>query len=207
MTDHYEDEEEARDKKHLLSNSQVLAFIGGFWLRRRWLLVGSVGLMLVAIGFDLALPWAAGRLVDAMDAGTTHLDGVWKAWAAFVGVYLAFALIRNVAFRFWIPLAAYNMEEVTNEGFAKVQSFSADWHASTFAGSTVRRLSRAMWGYDAVSDAVVLWFGPAILVLVGQAIFMMTRWPAVGAFALMAVALYIGSNIFLTNLYARPANL
>ena len=206
MTDHYEDEEETRDKKGLLSNGQVLGFIAGFWLRRRWLLLGSVGLMLVAIGFDLALPWAAGRLVDAMGAGPAHLDGVWKAWAAFVGVYLAFALIRNVAFRFWIPLAAYNMEEVTNEGFAKVQSFSADWHAGTFAGATVRRLSRAMWGYDAVSDAVVLWFGPAILVLVGQAVFMMTRWPAVGAVALVAVVLYIGSNIFLTNIYARPAN-
>src|SRR4051812_8646678 len=73
MTDHYEDEEETRDKKHLLSNSQVLGFIGGFWLRRRWLLLGSVGLMLVAIGFDLALPWAAGRLVDAMGAGPAHL--------------------------------------------------------------------------------------------------------------------------------------
>ena len=161
MTDHYEDEEETRDKRGLLSNSQVLGFIAGFWLRRRWLLVGSVGLMLVAIGFDLALPWAAGALIDAMAAGPARLDGVWKAWGVFVGIYLAFALIRNVAFRFWIPLAAYNMEEVTNEGFAKVQSFSAQWHAGTFAGATVRRLSRAMWGYDAVSDAVVLWFGPA----------------------------------------------
>ena len=45
---------------------------------------------------------------------------------------------------------------MTNEGFARVQSFSSDWHGDTFAGATVRRLSRAMWGYDVVSDCVLL---------------------------------------------------
>ena len=54
---------------------------------------------------------------------------------------------------FWNPLAAHNMEEMTNEAFRRVQSFSADWHGDTFAGATVRRMSRAMWGYDVVSDA------------------------------------------------------
>ena len=33
------------------------------------------------------------------------------------------------------------MQEMTNEGFARVQTFSADWHGDTFAGATVRRLS------------------------------------------------------------------
>lgn len=32
MTDHYEDADEQRDR--VLKNSQVLAFIAGFWLRR-----------------------------------------------------------------------------------------------------------------------------------------------------------------------------
>ena len=67
MTDHYEDAEDAR--RRTLSNGQVLRFITGFWLRRPWLLAGTIGLTLTAIGFDLALPWAAGRLVDAVGAG------------------------------------------------------------------------------------------------------------------------------------------
>ena len=57
------------------------------------------------------------------------------------------------------------MAEMTNEAFQRVQSFSADWHANTFAGATVRRISRAMWGYDVVSDAVIAWIGPALIVL------------------------------------------
>jgi ATP-binding cassette subfamily B protein len=205
MTDHYEDTEE--NQKRVLKNSAVLGFIARFWLRRPWLLTGTVVLVVAAIGFDLATPWAAGRLVDAVAAGPSHTHPAWVAWAIFVGVYFAFSMIRNLSMRFWIPLASGNMKEMTDEGFKKVQSFSADWHADMFAGATVRRLSRAMWGYDAVSDAALVFLGPAILVLVGLCAIMTARWPMVGLFATVMVALYIGSNIVLTNLYARPMNL
>ncbi|WP_293679548.1 ABC transporter ATP-binding protein [uncultured Phenylobacterium sp.] len=206
MTEHYEDDEEIK-RDRVLSNSQVLGFIARFWLRRRGLFYAAVGLMLVAMAFDLALPWAAGRLVDVVATTPRQPAAAWNAWAIFVGVYLAFSLIRNVAFRFWNPLAARNMKEMTDEGFRRVQAFSADWHADHFAGSTVRKLSRAMWGYDMVSDAVVLWLGPALLVLVGLSVTMLLRWPAVGLFSMAVVTFYVASNLLLTVKYVRPANL
>ena len=202
---HYEDEE--LDRARVLSNGQVLAFIAGYWQRRPWLLSAAVGLTLVSVGFDLLMPHAAENLVDAVSAGPANAHGAWRAWMVFVGVFLAFSVVRNIAFRFWNPLAARNMEEMINEGFARVQSFSADWHADTFAGSTVRRVSRAMWGYDVVSDAVVLWLGPALLVLIGLTVQMLLRWPLVGAFCAVMVTLYIISNIVLANVYVRQANL
>jgi ATP-binding cassette subfamily B protein len=205
MTDPYDEDSDDRSGPRL-SNGQVLRFVAAFWMRRRGLLGGTLVMTLVALGFDLSMPWAAGRLVDSLAQGPDRADMVWRAWAILVGVYLAYVLTRNVAFRFWNPLAARNMEEMTNEGFARVQAFSSDWHADTFAGATVRRLSRGMWGYDTVSDAVVLWFGQAILVLIGLSVMMLLRWPVVGLFALATVGLYIGSNIVLTGIYARPAN-
>jgi ATP-binding cassette subfamily B protein len=205
MTDHYEDEEETRERQ--LSNRKVLAFVAGYWKRRPWLMTGTVVLTLIAIGFDLMLPWAAGRLVDAVAAGPDNPDPAWRAWAAFVGVYLAFSVIRNTAMRFLIPFSATNMKEMTDDGFRRVQSFSSDWHADTFAGATVRRLSRAMWGYDVVTDAVLIWFGPAAIVLGGLCVMMLVQWPAVGVFASVVTVIYILSNIFLTALWARPANL
>ena len=205
MTDHYEDADDTRER--VLKNRQVLGFISKFWLRRPWLLVGTVALTLVAIGFDLSLPWAAGRLVDAVGLGPANPDPAWRAWAIFVGVYLAFSVIRNTAMRFLIPMSARNMKDMTDEAFKKVQTFSADWHADSFAGSTVRRLSRAMWGYDVVTDAALIWFGPAAIVLGGLCVMMAVRWPMVGAFALAVTVLYIVSNIVLTSLYARPLNL
>ena len=205
MTEHYDDDEDTRER--VLSNGQVIGFIGRFWLRRRWLLAACVILTLAAIGFDLALPWAAGKLVDAVAAGPVNADAAWRAWAVFVGVYLVFALVRNVSQRFWNPLAASNMKDMTDEGFARVQAFSADWHADTFAGATVRRLSRAMWGYDQASDALILWLGPALLVLLGLSGVMIVRWPTVGLFSLAVVIVYVASNIILSAKYIRPANL
>ncbi|HEX2559941.1 ABC transporter ATP-binding protein, partial [Phenylobacterium sp.] len=206
MSEELFDEDEG-PRKRVLSNSQVLAFVASLWLRRPVLLAAAIGLLLVAIGFDLALPWAAGQLVDAVAAGPSNADAAWQGWALFVGVYVCFSVVRNIAFRFWNPLAARNMKELTDEAFRKVQSFSADWHADNFAGATVRKLTRAMWGYDQVSDAVVIWLGPAFCVLVGLSVMMMLRWPAVGLFSLISVALYVGATLALNKYYTRPANL
>ncbi|HET6971058.1 MAG TPA: ABC transporter ATP-binding protein, partial [Phenylobacterium sp.] len=205
MTDHYEDTDDQRER--VLKNTQVLGFIARFWLRRRWLLAATVGLTVASVGFDLAVPWTAGRLIDAV---TGHgLESVaWTAWAAFVAVYFCALVTRNAAMRwFWIPLAAKNMKELVDEAFKKVQAFSADWHADNFGGATVRRITRAMWGYDTVSDAALVWLGPAILVLIGMCVMMTLRWAIVGAFASAVVLVFVLSNIVLTQLFARPLNL
>src|SRR5678815_110458 len=112
MTDHYEDTDDTRER--VLKNRQVLGFIAGFWKRRPWLLTGTVGLTLLAIGFDLAMPLAVKRLVDAVTQGPSNAPAAWEAWAVFVGVYLAFSVIRNTAMRFLIPLSATNMKETVS---------------------------------------------------------------------------------------------
>ena len=207
MTDITEDEEQAGVRKRALSNRQVLAFVAGFWKRRPVLFGLGVGLTLLAIAFDLALPYAAGHLVDTVTSKPRGDLGAWRALAMFIGVYLAFSVIRNIAHRFWIPLAARNMEEMTNEGFAKVQAFSADWHADSFAGATVRKLTRAMWGYDSVTDAVTIWLGPGVIVLVGLSIAMLLRQPAAGIVSLVVVVAYLSVNLWVTERYVRPSNL
>ncbi|MGI8840788.1 MAG: ABC transporter ATP-binding protein [Caulobacteraceae bacterium] len=203
--DQYDDDEATRAR--VLSNGQVLAFIGGYWRRRPGLLAGTVALTLVAIGCELLVPRAAQALVDAAVSGPARDGEAWADWAFFVGVYLASSVFRNSAMRFFIPLATRTMKEMTSEGFRRVQAFSADWHGGSFAGATVRRLSRAMWGYDVVADSIVIWIGPALIVLAGLSIQMALRWPLVGAFSLAMIALYIASNIILSNLYVRRANL
>lgn len=204
MTDHYEDNED--QKQRTLSNGKVLGFVMRFWARRPGLLTGVTVFTLIGIATDMAIPFAAGRLVDAVAEGPQAAKAAWGAWGLFVGLYVLLSIVRNISNKFWNPLAALNMRDMTDESFAKVQSFSADWHADAFAGATVRRLSRAMWGYDLVSDAIVMWIGPALLVLIGLSAMMIVRWPMVGLFSLAIVALYIASNVILTSKFARPLN-
>ncbi|MDI1363562.1 MAG: ABC transporter ATP-binding protein [bacterium] len=207
MSDLIDDEDEAGNRKRVLSNGQVLGFIARFWARRPVLFSLGVGLTLAAIGFDLAMPYASGRLVDAVVDKPRGDPAAWSALWVFVGVYLAFAVVRNISHRFWIPLAARNMEEMTNEGFAKVQAFSSDWHADSFAGATVRKLTRAMWGYDSVTDAATIWLGPGIVVLVGLSLMILIKQPLAGGISLVVVVAYIGANLVVTERYVRPYNL
>ena len=201
------DEDTGEFRKRTLSNVQVLAFISRYWMRRRWSCFTTIGLILVAIGFESMMPRAAEALVDATRHDPPVATVAWGAWLFFVGVYLAYSLIRNLGIRFfWNPLAAANMEQMTNEAFARVQSFSSDWHGDTFAGATVRRISRAMWGYDMVSDAVVMWIGPALIVLAILSVQMMLRWPLIGGFSLLMVVTYIVSNVLFSNYYVMKAN-
>ena len=207
MSDLIDDEDEGGRRKRVLSNGQVLGFVARFWKRRPVLFGLGVALTLLAVAFDLALPYAAGHLVDAVVEKPRGDPSAWSALWLFVGVYFAFAVVRNISHRFWIPLAARNMEEMTNEGFARVQAFSSDWHADSFAGATVRKLTRAMWGYDSVTDAVTIWLGPGIIVLVGLSFMMLFRQPLAGVVSLVVVAAYLGANLIVTERYVRPSNL
>ena len=194
-------------RRRVLSNGQVLAFIGLQWMRRPGLLAASVLFLFVAVGLDLMLPTASGRLVDAVARDAAHPAHAWRAWMLFVGVFFGYAIARNIQLRLWNPFAAHNMEEMINDAFGRVQSFSSDWHADAFAGATVRKVSRAMWGYDQASDALALVLIPATCVLFGLSLMMFLRWPIVGLFSFLTVVAYVTSNVLLTTRYVRPANL
>jgi ATP-binding cassette subfamily B protein len=80
MTEATDDEDENGAPRRALSNGQVLGFIARFWLRRKGLFFAGVGLTLLAICFDLALPWASGRLIDTVTRGPSAVDAAWVAW-------------------------------------------------------------------------------------------------------------------------------
>jgi ATP-binding cassette subfamily B protein len=206
MTDSPEQDGQPRK---VLSNGQVLAFVARQWMRRpRWFAL-TAGLMLLAVAFDLTAPWMADGLVTAVSRPPEQagVGDAWRAWGAFAAVYVVLLLVRNAGFLTWNPFAAQNMEALINEAFARVQSFSADWHGDTFAGATVRRVSRAMWGYDTISDQLVIWLGPSTLVLVGLSLSMLVHWPIVGVFVLVMVAIYVAVSLAMAQYWIRPANL
>lgn len=163
--------------------------------------------MLAAMGCEIALPWAARGLVNAVTAPRPPPPAAWIAWGLFVGAFLGFAAAQR-RLPHGNPLAARNMEEMTNEGFRRVQGFSADWHVDTFAGATVRRLSRGAWGYDQVSDAVVLWCWPRpCCCWSGSRSWIAMKWSLIGGVALLVIFGSLGLNLWLVKVYVRPANL
>ena len=205
MDEMEEDGDARRDRT--LSVWQVLGFVARQWMRLPGRFAVFVVLMLASTLGELSIPWAAGGLIEAVSSPAHLAANAWKAWAALSGLYLAVYLLRNRSFRTMNVFAARNMEDLTNEAFDRVQSFSTDWYADTFAGATVRRVSRAMNGYDTVSDALFLMLGPSLIVLFGLSISMGLRWPLAGLFCGAAVILFMVYNLVVSAKLIRPLNL
>ena len=64
-----------------------------------------------------------------------------------------------------IHLTLSMMADIAAEAFHRVQRFSTDWHANSFAGSTVRKITRGMWALDLLNDTLLV----ALLPVAGRA--------------------------------------
>ena len=188
----------------ILSNLSVIRFLFKQWRRRPWFFAALVGFTVIATCADVFVPIAAGALIDAL---TSETGGHWWAYAAFLGLAILVNLFRQIAVRFEIRFSSANMAEMVSDAFAKVQRFSLDWHANTFAGSVVRKVTRGMWAYDTIT--ATMWFGlfPSIFVMYGLGVYMMTQWWMVGLFSLSITTLFVAATVWAANSYIRPQNI
>ncbi|SDG37645.1 ATP-binding cassette, subfamily B [Pelagibacterium luteolum] len=97
------------------------------------------------------------------------------------------------------------MKEVVNESFFRVQRFSTDWHANTFAGSTVRKMTRGMWAIDLFNDTILMAMLPSVVMLVGTTVLLAAFWPLMGLVIGLGSVAYIVLTIVLTVKFVAPA--
>lgn len=178
--------------------SAILTFIWGHWRRHPWYFLAFCTLYFIAILADILLPVASSHLIEALSVSEPTSPGALaranQALIQFAAVAFAFFFFRNTSVRFWIPIAARSMSRIVADGFTDVQRFSADWHANHFAGASVRRVSRAMHAYDAISDTLTWSIAPAIIVLTGIIGLTCARWPAIGLFFALTVLVMFAIN-------------
>lgn len=121
----------------------VLAFAWRHWRRHpRTLVVVAAGLIGMTVA-EILIPVAIGRLIDALDAQDGA--GAVRALGLVAGLSLAYHACHNGGDYVWCRLALAVMRRIGADAFARVQRFSTDWHANTFAGKTVRNITRAIW--------------------------------------------------------------
>ncbi|BDG73065.1 ABC transporter ATP-binding protein [Roseomonas fluvialis] len=182
------------------------------FLLARWRREGSAaplatGLMLAAVLCDVAMPLLAGRLTDAVAGGAPGAAAT-AAWllAAMLGFGALMAVLRYAAIRAVIRLTLGNMTGLAQDSFARVQRLSADWHAGTFAGSTVRKISRGMWALDLLNDTVLLALLPSVMVLLGSAAMLALVSPWLGLVVLVGALAHLALTAALSVLWVAPAS-
>ena len=206
MSDAYDEDEDANRPKPL-KNSEVLGFIVQQWMTEPGRFALIITLMLISTACDLGIPWATRALVNAVSSPERVEQAAWGAWATLSGLYLCFYLLRTTMFRAMNGFYARIMARIVSQAFKRVQSYSSDWHASNFAGATVRRVSRAMWGYDSAADALLVMLIPTVIVLTGLAISLSIKWPIAGLFVGGLIATFAVYNGLMSTHFIRPANL
>lgn len=182
------------------SQARALRLLVSAWARQPFAFARLMGCVLLATLFDLALPAATGLLINAVTQSSVDAASRAAAWSAF-GVFTVVVLGAYLSRLFGVMVVPHAypraMGELVTASYGRVQRFSAQWHADTFAGKTVREVARGMWAFDTLTDTLTWGLGPTTVMLVGMTIYLTVVWPWVGLFtALMLVgffaAIYVG---------------
>lgn len=188
---------------------RVLAFTFRHW-QKQPLRVGLVALcFLLATLVDVVTPLFAGMLVDAVTSGAASEPAAWNAalWAfgVLMGLGVAAVVLRHLAFMGIIPMTLTMMSDIANKAFYRVQRFSTDWHANAFAGSTVRKITRGMWGIDSLNDQLIMMLMPSAVMLIGTSIMLGAIWPIMGVIVAVGSIIYITVTVALAVGVTAPA--
>ncbi|MFO1185759.1 MAG: ABC transporter ATP-binding protein [Bauldia sp.] len=164
--------------------------------------------MALATFADVAMPLFAGRLVDAIAGGVSAeaRSAALAAFAAIVGLAVCSIGLRQASFAGIVRLTLSVMRGVAADAFARVQRLGTDWHANTFAGSTVRKITRGMWAIDMLDDVLLVSLLPSAVVLIGSTVLLGLRWPVVGAVVAVGSLLFIAMTTALSLRFVAPAS-
>ncbi|MEX3556691.1 MAG: ABC transporter ATP-binding protein, partial [Burkholderia gladioli] len=194
--------------------NDVLGFTFRHWRRQpaRALAVALFAL-LAALG-DVLTPLFAGKLVDAVSLDLTDRAAAWSAalhaFTILIALGIAATLLRQAMFMNIIVLTLRMMSEISAGAFHRVQRFSTDWHANSFAGSTVRKITRGMWALDLLNDTLLVALLPSVVILSGATLLLGWHWPVmglvVGAGSVLFIAITVGLSLGVIAPAARLGN-
>ncbi len=187
----------------------VFAFAAVHWRRQRLRCAWLAAAFLTATLADVLTPLFAGRLVDAIASGVPGDPEIRRtALGAFAALMLLAGgalLLRHTAFMGIITLTLRMMSDIGAGAFRRVQHLSTDWHANSFAGSTVRKVTRGMWALDVLNDTVLMALVPSLTMLFGTTLLLGWHWPVMGAIVAAFSVLHVGLTVGLTLYVVAPA--
>jgi ATP-binding cassette subfamily B protein len=186
----------------------VLPFVFRHWLKQPATAATVAGGLLGATAADLFMPLFSGRLVDAMTSAASDPAARHAAFMAFgtiVALGLVSMILRLVGLHMIVPFTLRIMSDVSRDAFMRVQRFSTDWHANSFAGSTVRKITRGMWALDLLNDTIMMALLPSFAVLLGSMILLGLHWPSLGLVIAVGALVYVPMIVIFSTQYIAPA--
>ncbi|KRD49581.1 ABC transporter ATP-binding protein [Ensifer sp. Root278] len=186
----------------------VLGFTWVHWKRQPLRISVILGMVLLSTLADVLTPLYSGRLVDAVVSGGAADQLAWNAAIAAFWMLMALSLgaiiLRHFTFLGVTDLTLKMMADIASAAFYRIQRFSTDWHANSFAGSTVRKVTRGMWALDLLNDTLLVALFPSVVMLVGSTVLMSFYWPMMGVIIGIGSIVFIVVTILLSLGYVAP---
>ncbi|MCW5720497.1 MAG: ABC transporter ATP-binding protein [Devosia sp.] len=184
----------------------VLGFTFRHWHHQPGRIAIICAIVITATLAEVMIPMFSGRIVDAI-AGppTSALEDARNAFFVVVALGATGVGLRYFVFRNIISLTLKMMADIVNDGFHRVQRFSTDWHANSFAGSTVRKVTRGMWALDALNDILLVALLPSFVMLIGASVLLGLYWPIMGLVVALGSVVYITFTVLMSVGYVAPA--
>jgi ATP-binding cassette, subfamily B, bacterial len=187
---------------------RVLQFCMHYWMLSPALFFGILGARIASTLIDVAVPVSAGFLIDAIASGSKDNPApAYRALIVFIALGATFAISRQLVTFLLNRLSGQSIAAIGRDSFRKVQRFSADWHANSFAGATVRKITRGMTSFDTFTDTLAFGLLPSFIVMVGVSAVFFVRWPVLGVIMATSIIIYFTVVIIMSVMYVRPANI
>jgi ATP-binding cassette subfamily B protein len=187
----------------------ALGFTFRHWRRQPGRVALIAMLALCSALADVVTPMYAGRLIDAVTTGAPSDAATWHAAMTAFGLLIALGLasmaLRQYAYGTISGMTIRMMSHICADAFHRVQRFSSDWHANTFAGSTVRKITRGIWALDLLNDTLLVALLPSLVMLVGATVLLGAHWPVMGAIVGGGALLYLAVTVSLALGFVAPA--
>ncbi|MCF1445289.1 ABC transporter ATP-binding protein [Agrobacterium vitis] len=186
----------------------VFGFCAVHWRQQPGRVVFMLFAVLLSTLADVLTPLFSGRLVDAVVSGRADDSLAWdSAIAAFAWLMALSAgavLLRHATFTAIIGFTLRSMSDIAADAFSRIQRFSSDWHANSFAGSTVRKVTRGMWALDLLNDTVFVALFPSLVMLIGSTVLMTWHWPMMGLLVGVGSVCFVLFTAIMALRYVAP---
>lgn len=186
----------------------VSKFVWSYARRHRGIIAILFASIILQSGLEIAMPYFIGAMTDAVTVTppTEAFAAAIPYLATIAGLGAVFWLMHRGTFIiydyfFKLPI----MTAAGCDAFSRVQRFSTDWHANSFAGATMRRITRGFHAIDSLLSDLFLNLFPLIVLTSGIIIFFIVRWGGLGIYLAIATVIFSVVSISLVLKFISPS--
>ena len=208
MTDHYKEKDDEAKKKDPVSWQEVTSYSWRYWKAYPKYLGWAMVMLVLATLCDTVIPFFSKQIIDSLAEGHAGVPGqshaAFMGFAGFFGFALAHHVIRVGSSYLFFRATIRTVPKIVEDSLYKVSRLSTDWHVNSFAGATVRKITRGMWAFDTFGDTLFLGLIPAAVMLIGITVIQSLHWPTMGLIFGVNFIIYITVSTFLAVKYVAP---